>query len=87
MHNWSLKRFSQCNDLASHTTNVVCGNFIYEWRILYFNSKCFWKIFQGSFTYSQRFVEYFSYFVLISDVAFEPWPYVQRANTLPARLR
>ena len=34
IHNWSLKPFSQDYDLASHTTHIVCVNFIHEWRVV-----------------------------------------------------
>ena len=30
IHNWSLQPFSQAYDLASHTTHVVCVNFMRE---------------------------------------------------------
>ena len=36
IHNWSLKPFSQDYDLASHTTYVVCVNFIHKWRDIQF---------------------------------------------------
>ena len=32
IHNWSLQRFNQVYDLASHTTYVVYINFIHEWQ-------------------------------------------------------
>ena len=38
LHNWSLQSFSQDYDLASHTTNVACVNFIHEQRDLQFKS-------------------------------------------------
>ena len=37
IHNWPLQHFSQDFGLASHTTHVVCVNFISEWRDLQFN--------------------------------------------------
>ena len=37
IHNWLLQPFSQAYGLASHTTHVVCVNFICEWRDLQFN--------------------------------------------------
>ena len=43
--NWSLQPFSQDYDLASHTTYVVCGNFIHEWRMLEFKVDSEWQIF------------------------------------------
>ena len=36
-YNWSLQPFSQDFGIASHTTHVVCVNFIREWRDLQFN--------------------------------------------------
>ena len=32
IHNWPLQPFSHDYGLASHTTHVVCFNFIREWR-------------------------------------------------------
>ena len=44
-------------DLASHTTYVVCVNFIHKWRALQFNvdsqRQIFWETFHGNFIYSQ----------------------------------
>ena len=37
IHNWPLQLFSQNYCLASHTTHVVCVDFIREWRNLQFN--------------------------------------------------
>ena len=37
IHNWPLQPFSQDYGLASHTTHVVCVNFMREWRDLQFN--------------------------------------------------
>ena len=33
IHNWSLLHSSQDYDLASHTTDVVCVNFMYEFKV------------------------------------------------------
>ena len=33
-HNWALQPFRWNYDIASHTTNAVCVNFIYERRVL-----------------------------------------------------
>ena len=56
IRNWSLQPFSQDSDLASHTTYVVCVNFIHEWRDLHFNvdseRQIFEKLFHGRFIYS-----------------------------------
>ena len=32
IHNCSLQPFSQDYNLVSHTTNVLCVNFMYDWR-------------------------------------------------------
>ena len=37
IHNWPLQSFSQDYGLVSHTTHVVCVNFIREWWDLQFN--------------------------------------------------
>ena len=37
IHNWTLETFSQDYGLHSHTTHVVCVNFIHEWRDLQLN--------------------------------------------------
>ena len=69
-------------DLVSHTTNVVCVNFIHKWRDLLFKvdseQQIFWETFHDNFIYSQSFCQksaerkspkkYFSYFV------FDVWP-------------
>ena len=51
IHNWPLQPFSQDYGLASHTTHVVCVNFICEWRDLQFNvyaeRQIFEKLFHG----------------------------------------
>ena len=31
IHNWSFQPYNQNYDQASHTTDVVCVNFIDEW--------------------------------------------------------
>ena len=36
IHYWSLQHFSEDYGLVSHTTYVVCINFIHEWRDLLF---------------------------------------------------
>ena len=66
----------------SHTTYVVCVNFIHEWRDL----QIFWEAFHGNFIYSQSYCQkstewkwpkkYFHIFVLMSDLGFELGPYV-----------
>ena len=53
IYNWPLQLFSQDYGLASHTTYVVCVNFIHEWWNLQFNIDSEWQIlwetFHGSF--------------------------------------
>ena len=80
---WSLQPFSQDFGLASHTTHIVCVNFIRDWRDLPFNvdfeRQIFEKLFHGRFlfyyqSFCQKYAErkspkkYFSYFV------FDDWP-------------
>ena len=87
IHNWPLQPFSQDYSLASHTTHVVCVNFIREWRDIQFNvdseRQIFEKLFHGNFIYSQSFCQksavrkspkkYFSYFIfLMTDLGYEP---------------
>ena len=86
-------------DLVSHTTYVVCVNFIHKWQDLQFklNSErqIFWETFHGNFIYSQSFcqksaerkspMEYFSYFVLISALRLEPWLYACGFSVLQMR--
>ena len=61
IHNWPLQPFSQDYGLASHTTHVLCVNFICEWRDLQFNvdseRQSFEKLFHGRFIYSQSFCQ------------------------------
>ena len=68
-------------DLVSHTTYVVCVNFIHKWLNLQFKvdseRQIFWETFQGNFIYSQSFCQnsaerksskkYFLYSVLTSS--------------------
>ena len=53
IHNWLLQPFSQDYGVVSHTTHIVCFNFIHEWRDLQFNidneQQTFKKLFQGRF--------------------------------------
>ena len=78
------------NVLVSHTTYVVCVNFIHEWRDLQFKvdseRQIFEKLFHGNFIYSQSFCQksaerkspkkYFLYFILMSGLGLEPWVFV-----------
>ena len=57
IHNSPLQPFIQHYNLASHTTHVVCVNFICEWRDLQFNvdseRQIFQKLFMLVFIYSE----------------------------------
>ena len=55
MHNWPLQPFSQDYNLASHTTHVLCINFIPEWRDLQFNVASERQIFEKLF--NSRFID------------------------------
>ena len=48
-------------DLVSHTTYVVCVNFIHKWRDLQFKvdseRQIFWETFHSNFIYSQSFCQ------------------------------
>ena len=74
--NWSLQPFSQDYYLVSHTTYVVCVNFIHKWRDLQFNVDSEWQTFFYFQSFCQKSAErkspkkYFSYFVLISGLGF-----------------
>ena len=48
-YNWSLQPFSQDYDLVSHTTYVVCVNFIHEWWDLQFKVDSERQIFEKLF--------------------------------------
>ena len=77
-------------DLVSHTTYVVCVNFIHKWRDLQLKvdseRQIFWETFHGNFIYSQSFCQksaerkspkkYFSHFILMSGLGLEPWLFV-----------
>ena len=58
IHNWPLQHFSQAYGLVSHTTHVVCFNFIREWRDLQFNvdfkQQIFWETFSGQVLFALR---------------------------------
>ena len=84
IHNWPLQSFSQDYVLASHTTHVVCINFIRERRDLQFNVDSERQIFLRNFFMAVLFLrsksfcqksakrkspkKYFSYFVLMSGL-------------------
>ena len=78
-------------NLISHTTYVVCVNFIHKWRDLQFKVDSerqifFWETFHSNFIYFQSFCQKsaerkspkkrFSYFVLMSGLGLEPWLFV-----------
>ena len=77
IHNWTLQPISKDHGLVSHTTYVMCVNFICEWGDLQFKvdseRQIFEKLFHGRFIYSQSFSQksaerkspkkYFSYFI------------------------
>ena len=48
-HNWPLQSISQDIGLASHTTHVVCANFMREWWHLQFNVDSERQIFKKLF--------------------------------------
>ena len=74
IHNGPLQPFSQDNGLASHTTQVVCVNFIREWRNLQSipNDRFLGNFYlAGLFTlrvFDRNLLIYFSYFI------FDDWP-------------
>ena len=60
IHNWPLQPFSQDYGLASHTTHVVCVNFIRQRRDLQFNvdseRQFFEKLFSWQFYLLSEFL-------------------------------
>ena len=90
IHNWPLQPFSQNYALASHTTHFECVNFIREWRDLQFNvdseRQIFEKLSHGRLIYSESFCHksaerkspkkcFFPYFILMTDLRYEPGLY------------
>ena len=72
-------------DLASHTTYVLCVNFIHKWWDLQFKVDTerqilFEKLFMAIlFTFRVKMKlpkKYFSYFITMSSLGLEPWHYV-----------
>ena len=78
-------------DLVSHTTYIVCVNFIHKWLDLQFKVDSerqifFEKLFMAILFTSQIFFQksaerkspkkYLSYFVLMSGLGLEPWLFV-----------
>ena len=61
IHNSPLQPFSQDYGLASHTTYIVCVNFICKWWDLQFNIdfelQILEKLFHGMFIYSQSYCQ------------------------------
>ena len=101
IHNWFYNPSARIIDLVSHTTYIVCVNFIHKWRNLQFKvdseRQIFGETFHRIFIYSKSFwkksaerkspKKYFLHFVLMSGLGLEPWLYVYQANTVPTRLR
>ena len=82
INNWSLQPFRQDYDLASHTSYVVCVNFIHECQYDRFS-----ETFHGNLINSQSSCQksaertevsekIFFHTVLMSDLGFKPWSYV-----------
>ena len=71
-HNWPLHLFCQDYGLTSHTTHVVCINFIHEWRHLHFTvdseKQIFVNNFNVRFSYPQSFCLKFSFRCLTWDI-------------------
>ena len=81
--------------LVSHTTHVMCVNFMREWRNIQFNvdseRQILEKLFHGNFIYSQSFCQksaerkspkkYFSYLVLMSGLGLELWIFSSNKRT------
>ena len=90
IHNWSLHLFSQDCKLASHTTYVVCINFIHKWRDLQFKvdsvdrffEKPFMailftlRVFTRSLLRGNRQRNIFCIFVFMTGLGLEPWLFV-----------
>ena len=84
IHNWPLQPFSQDYGLASHTTHVVCVNFIHQWQFNVDSERqIFEKLFHDRFIYSQSFClksaerkspkkYFFPYFILMTDLGYGP---------------
>ena len=88
IHNWPLQPFSQDYGLVSHTTHVVCVNFIRKCgKVLQFNVdpelQIFEKLFHGRFIFTLRVFprnllresrrrNIFHISFLISDLGFKP---------------
>ena len=77
-------------DLVSHTTYVMCVNFIHKWRDLQFKvdseRQIFEKLFHGNFIYPHSFCQKsverkspkkcFTNFALMTGPGLEPWLFV-----------
>ena len=89
---WPLQPFNHDYGLASHTTYVVCVNFIHKsWDLLFNvpNNRFLRHFFMaGLFTLRvygsnplrgnrRRNIFFSSHFVLMPDLGYEPWLYVQ----------
>ena len=71
IHNWSIQPFSQDYYLSSHTTYVVCINFVHERRHLQFTvdseRQIFEKLFMVILLLCQKFCQSFCY-IFVFDV-------------------
>ena len=57
IHSWPLQPSSQDYGIASHTTHIVCVNFMRVWRDLELNDferQIFEKLFHGRIIYSKK---------------------------------
>ena len=91
IHNWSLHPSARIIDPGSHTSYVVCGNFIHKWWDLQFkidsDRQIFWETCHGNFILTLSFCQksaerksmkkYILYFVLMSGLGHEPWLFVR----------
>ena len=74
-NNWPLQPFSQDYWPSSHTTCVVCVNFIHKWWDQQFKVRSESTDFSRNFSWQFLFTlkKYFSYFVLMFGLGYEPW--------------
>ena len=74
-------------DLVSHTSYVVCVNFLHKWRDLQFKidsgRQIFWETFHGDFIYSQSFCWEGIAEEILFEFYFDVWPWLR---TLALRL-
>ena len=82
IHNWPLQPISQDYGLASHTTHVVCVNFMREWWGLQFNvdseRQIFEKLFHGNFYLLSEFLPEICWEEVAEEIffvfRFDVWP-------------